>query len=186
LSEELIALGHDVTLFVSGDSRTKGRLVSVIPRAIRLSKPRPEPFPAYAAQLEAIAEAASDFDIVHCHTDWVHMPLLSRLGVPNLTAFHNRLDTPDLEPVMARFPLAPVVSISDHHRTPLPSANWLGTVYHGLPAAALSSGYEPDSYLALSAGSPRRRDPRQQFGLPGRQENDCAWLPKSRALKPAI
>src|SRR5215207_1413965 len=73
LTEELVALGHDVTLFASGDSVTKATLVPVIPRAIRLSRPRPEPFPAYAAQLEAIAEAASEFDILHCHTDWLHL-----------------------------------------------------------------------------------------------------------------
>src|SRR5256885_13511000 len=92
LTEELVSLGHQVTLFASGDSRTKGSLVPIIPKAIRLSKPRPEPFPAYAAQLEAIAEAAPDFDIVHCHTEWVHLPVLSRAGVPYLTTIHNRLD----------------------------------------------------------------------------------------------
>src|SRR5437762_3403292 len=96
LTEELVALGHDVTLFASGDSVTKARLVPIVPRAIRLTRPRPEPFPAYAAQLDAIAEAATDFDIVHCHIDWVHLPLLNRLAIPHLTTFHNRLDTPDL------------------------------------------------------------------------------------------
>src|SRR5215467_4127168 len=92
LSEELIALGHEVTLFASGDSKTNARLVPVIPRAIRLSKPRPEVFPAYAAQLDAVAKLVADFDIIHFHTDWLHMPLLERLGVPYLTTFHNRLD----------------------------------------------------------------------------------------------
>src|SRR6059058_932722 len=80
LTEELVSLGHDVTLFASGDSVTKARLVPIVPRAIRLTRPRPEPFPAYAAQLDVIAEAATDFDIVHCHIDWVHLPLLSRLA----------------------------------------------------------------------------------------------------------
>ena len=90
LTEELVEQGHDVTLFASGDSVTKGKLVPIIPRAIRLSRPRPEPFPAYAAQLDAVAKAASDFDVVHCHIDWVHLPLLSRLDVPHVTTFHNR------------------------------------------------------------------------------------------------
>src|SRR5688572_4475794 len=85
LTEELVALGHEVTLFASGDSQTSATLVPVIPRAIRLSKPRPDPFPAHALQLDALAEAAADFDIVHCHTDWVHLPLLNRLGVPHVT-----------------------------------------------------------------------------------------------------
>jgi glycosyltransferase involved in cell wall biosynthesis len=149
LTEELVARGHDVTLFASGDSITSGKLYPVIPRAIRLSRPRPEPFPAYAAQLNAIACGAADFDIVHCHTDWLHFPLLERLAVPHLTTFHNRLDTPDLAPVMQRFATAPLVSISNHHREPLPGANWLGTVYHGMPTDVLHPSYEPGTYLAF-------------------------------------
>ena len=62
LTEELVALGHEVTLFASGDSVTTGTLVPIVPKAIRLGRPRPDPFPAYAAQLDAIARAASDFD----------------------------------------------------------------------------------------------------------------------------
>ena len=106
LTEELVALGHDVTLFASGDSVTKAKLVPIVPRAIRHSRPRPDPFPAYAAQLDALADAAEDFDIVHCHIDWVHLPLLNRLG-PHLTTIHNRLDTPDLPPVVRRRRCAP-------------------------------------------------------------------------------
>jgi len=104
---------------------------------------------ACAAQLDAIAKAGPNFDIVHCHTDWLHLPLLGRLGVPHVTTFHNRLDTPDLPAVIARFPDAPLVSISDHHRKPLPSANWLGTVYHGMPANSLEPSFEPGTYLAF-------------------------------------
>src|SRR6185312_3016143 len=84
LIEELVALGHDVTLFASGDSHTSASLVPIIPRAIRLSKPRPDPFPAYAALLDALGEAAHTFDLVHCHTDWLHIPLLNQVGVPHL------------------------------------------------------------------------------------------------------
>ena len=124
LTEELVMLGHEVTLFGTGDSVTSGRLVPIIPHAIRLSRPRPEPFPAYAAQLDALANAAGEFDIIHCHTDWIHLPL-TYLGVPHVTTIHNRLDTPDLPAVVRRFPNPPLISISDHHRTPLPSANWL-------------------------------------------------------------
>jgi glycosyltransferase involved in cell wall biosynthesis len=149
LTEELLALGHDVTLFASGDSITRATLVPVVPRALRLEKPRPDPLPAYAVLLDKLAKAASGFDVVHCHIDWLHLPLLTRTSVPHLTTNHNRLDTPDLPPVINRFPGAPLVSISDHHRTPLPSANWLGTVYHGLPADSLSPPYERGQYLAF-------------------------------------
>ena len=159
LTEELVSLGHDVTLFASGDSVTKARLVPIVPRAIRLTRPRPEPFPAYAAQLDAIAEAATDFDIVHCHIDWVHLPLLSRLAIPYLTTFHNRLDTPDLPAVISRFRQAPLISISDHHRTPLPGANWLGTVYHGIPSNTFSPSYEPGTCLAFLGRLTKEKGP---------------------------
>ena len=159
LTEELVALGHDVTLFASGDSVTTGTLIPVIPQAMRLRRPRPDPMAAYAAQLDAIAEAASDFDVVHCHVDWVHLPFLGRLGVLHLTTLHNRLDTPDLPALLRRFPRAPLVSISDHHRTPLPSANWLGTVYHGLPSGSLKPSYEPGTYLAFLGRLTREKGP---------------------------
>jgi glycosyltransferase involved in cell wall biosynthesis len=165
LTEELVALGHEVTLFASGDSQTSATLVPVIPRAIRLSKPRPDPFPAHALQLDALAEAAADFDIVHCHTDWVHLPLLNRLGVPHVTTIHNRLDTPDLPAVIARFSQAPLISISDHHRRPLPDANWLGTVYHGMPVNSLTPSDQPGSYLAFLGRFTREKGPETAIRL---------------------
>src|SRR5215468_8193339 len=85
LTEELIDLGHDVTLFASGDSKTRARLVPAIPRAIRLARQRPDPMAAYAALLDAVANAASGFDVIHFHIDWVHLPLMERLGTPYLT-----------------------------------------------------------------------------------------------------
>ena len=182
LTEELIALGHDVTLFASGDSKTRASLVPLIPRAIRLSKPRPDPFPAYAALLDALANAAQNFDIIHCHTDWLHLPLLTVLNIPHLTTFHNRLDTPDLPAVIARFPDAPLVSISDHHRKPLPSANWLGTVYHGMPARTFTPSYEPGSYLAFVGRFTKEKGPEtaialaRQSGMPLRM---AAKIPRS-------
>ena len=178
LTEELVALGHDVTLFASGDSVTKGKLVPIIPRAIRLSRPRPDPFPAYAAQLGAIAEAAEDFDIVHCHIDWLHLPLLNRLGVPHLTTIHNRLDTPDLPPVVGRFPQAPLISISNHHCTPLPGANWLGTVYHGMPANTLAPSYQRGSYLAFLGRLTKEKGPETAIRLA-----QAAQMPLKMAAK---
>jgi len=159
LTEELITLGHDVTLFASGDSVTRGSLVPIVPRALRLGRPRPDPFPAYAQQLDAVAEAARDFDIIHCHGDWVHLPLLNRLGVAHLTTIHNRLDTPDLPAVLARFRQAPLISISDHHRAPVPSANWLGTVYHGMPPDVLTPSYARGNYLAFLGRLTRDKGP---------------------------
>jgi len=96
---------------------------------------------------------------VHCHIDWVHLPVLNRLGIPHLTTIHNRLDTPDLPAVIARFRQAALISISDHHRSPLPSGNWLGTVYHGMPSATLEPSYEQGSYLAFLGRLTKEKGP---------------------------
>jgi glycosyltransferase involved in cell wall biosynthesis len=149
LVDELVELGHEVTLFASGDSKTRAELVPVWPRALRLGRPRSDPAIAQAALLEAIARQAAEFDVIHAHIDWLHLPLLTRLGVPFLTTLHGRLDLPGLPATVGRFPHAPFVSISDNQRIPLAQANWLGTVYHGLPVQSLKPSYQPGSYLAF-------------------------------------
>jgi glycosyltransferase involved in cell wall biosynthesis len=149
LVEELVELGHEVTLFASGDSVTRANLVSVCPRALRLGRPRSDPIAAQAALLEAVAQHAADFDVIHTHIDWLHLPLLSRLGIPFITTPHGRLDLPGLPEVICRFPGAPFVSISDNQRAPLGGANWLGTVYHGLPVNSFRPSYQRGSYLAF-------------------------------------
>ena len=137
LVDELMELGHDVTLFASGDSLTRAKLVPVLPRALRLGRLRSDPIAAQAALLESVAELASEFDVIHAHIDWLHLPLLTRLGVPFLTTLHGRLDLRGVADVIGRFPAAPFVSISDHQRLPISRADWLGTIYHGLPADSL-------------------------------------------------
>src|SRR5215475_5643953 len=94
LVEELVELGHDVTLFASGDSVTRATLVPAWPRALRLGRPRSDPMIAQAALLDAVAREAADFDVVHVHTDWLLLPLLSQLGARFMTTLHGRLDLP--------------------------------------------------------------------------------------------
>jgi glycosyltransferase involved in cell wall biosynthesis len=149
LTDELIELGHHVTLFASGDSLTRANLIPVWPRALRLGRPRSDPAAALAALLEAVAQHAGSFDVIHCHLDWAHLPLFARLQVPFLTTLHNRLDTPGLPSVMSSFPGAPFVSISNDQRTPCREANWLATVYHGLPPGSLRPRFESGTYLAF-------------------------------------
>jgi glycosyltransferase involved in cell wall biosynthesis len=149
LVDELVSLGHEVTLFASGDSQTKARLHAVWPRALRLGRPRTDPMVAQAALLEAVARHATEFDVIHTHIDWLHLPLLSRLGVPFLTTCHGRLDLPGFPDVVRRFPDAPFVSISDNQRAPLNEANWIGTIYHGLPADLFRPSFKPGTYLAF-------------------------------------
>ncbi len=149
LIEELIELGHEVTLFASGESATSATLVPVWPRALRLGRPKSDPAVAQTALLEILAHHAQRFDVIHCHTDWTHLPLVTRLGVPFLTTLHNRLDTPGLPDVVGQFPAAPFISISNDQRRPLAGANWLGTIFHGLPADSLRPSFSAGSYLAF-------------------------------------
>ena len=139
LVDELVNLGHEVTLFASGDSVTGAELIPVCPRALRLGRPRTDPMAVQAALIEEVACRANDFDLIHAHIDWLHLPLLSRLGVPFLTTCHGRLDLPLFPEVIRRFPKAAFVSISENQRIPLPEANWIGTVYHGLPSGPISA-----------------------------------------------
>ena len=149
LVDELVGLGHDVTLFASGDSKTKGKLRPVWPRALRLGRRGADPNPACALLIEAIAERASDFDVIHSHVDWLPLPVLSRTGVPFLTTMHGRLDLPGLSKVIGAFPNAGFVSISDNQRRPLPDANWIATIRHGLPKDLFRPFYDHGSYLAF-------------------------------------
>ena len=149
LVDELVNLGHEVTLFASGDSVTGAELIPVCPRALRLGRPRTDPMAIQAALIEEVACRVNDFDLIHAHIDWLHLPLLSRLGVPFLTTCHGRLDLPLFPDVIRRFPKAAFVSISENQRIPLPEANWIGTVYHGLPSDLFRPSFEPGSYLAF-------------------------------------
>ena len=149
LTDELAELGHEVTLFASGDSQTKAKLVPVCPRALRLAKPRNDPTAAQSALIEAVARRAHEFDVVHAHIDWLHLPILIRAGVPFLTTLHGRLDLPGLSEMIKLFPAAPYVSISDNQRIPLAGANWLSTVYHGMPEKLLKPSFSPGHYLAF-------------------------------------
>lgn len=149
LVDELVALGHDVTLFATGDSKTRGNLQAVWPRALRLGRRGVDPNATCALLIEAIAERARDFDVIHCHVDWLALPVLSRTGVPFLTTMHGRLDLPGLPSVIGAFPDAPFVSISDNQRRALPDANWIATIPHGLPRDLFRPSFEAGSYLAF-------------------------------------
>jgi glycosyltransferase involved in cell wall biosynthesis len=159
LIDELVELGHDVTLFASGDSKTRAKLVPVWPYAFRLSRQRTDPVAVQAVLLETMAARAAEFDVIHCHIDWLALPLLTRSGVPFLTTMHGRLDIAGLPDVVRHFPEAPFVSISNNQRLPLPGAHWLGTVYHGLPSQSLHPRYEPGPYLAFLGRLTKEKGP---------------------------
>ena len=158
LTDELVELGHDVTLFASGDSVTKARLESAWPRALRLDGSIGDYLAPHILMLERLARRAKQFDVVHLHVDYLSYPIISRVGVPFVTTLHGRLDLPVLPPLYAVFDDVPVVSISDAQREPLPDANYLATIHHGIPGHSLAPGLGDGGYLAfLGRMSPEKR-----------------------------
>jgi glycosyltransferase involved in cell wall biosynthesis len=151
LTEELVRLGHDVTLFASGDSKTAAELQPIIPTALRLDASVRDVSACIALQLDWLRERADEFDVIHFHTELHHLPLVRALGLTNvLTTMHGRLDLPEYRPLFARFHDAPLVSISDQQRTPMPQAHWLGTVHHGLPPTVCRFNAHPrGDYVAF-------------------------------------
>jgi glycosyltransferase involved in cell wall biosynthesis len=149
LADELVSLGDKVTLFASGGSKTKAELVAVSPKPLRLSRPPIDPMSALTALLESVAARAGEFDVIHCHLDWIHIPLFRRLGRPFVTTLHGRLDLPHMHTFAAGFADAPFVSISNNQRGPLAELNFVETIYHGLPERLLQPNLQPGRYLAF-------------------------------------
>lgn len=158
LTEELVELGHDVTLFASGDSKTTARLVPCCPKALRLNPDCIDKLAHHYVMLEEIFARTEEFDIIHFHIDYLHFPISRVTGIPQLTTLHGRLDLTDLPPLYHKYPDMPVVSISRAQRKPLAFANWVANIYHGLPATHLSLGNGSGNYLAfLGRISPEKR-----------------------------
>ena len=149
LTDALVELGHQVTLFASGDSITKAELAAIWPRALRLDPSVKDYFAPVFMELETVARRAREFDVIHAHLDYFGYPLLRRLGVPSVTTLHGRLDLPELQPLYGLYGDMPVVSISNSQRGPLPQANYVATILHGLPADLLQKGPGQGGYLAF-------------------------------------
>ena len=158
ITEELVRMGHEVTLFASGDSQTAARLEPQCAQALRLDERCVDCLAKHVVMLERVATREDEFDLVHFHTDYLHFPLARRISVPHVTTLHGRLDIPELAAVYDEFSDVPVVSISDAQRKPLPQANWVGTVHHGLPADLLPYQPDPEGYFAFVGRiSPEKR-----------------------------
>jgi len=159
LTEALVEQGHDVTLFASGDSVTSAKLEAFWPQALRLDPTIRDVMAPHMLLLEEVRRRADEFDVLHFHIDYYPFSLFARQQVPFLTTMHGRLDLPELQPVFKTFSDVPVVSISDNQRIPLPQANWLSTVYHGLPDTLLTPrADQKQDYLAfLGRISPEKR-----------------------------
>jgi glycosyltransferase involved in cell wall biosynthesis len=148
LTEELVAQGHDVTLFASGDSQTRAKLEAIVPRALRLDGIH-NSLPYNIIALDRVAAQMEEFDVMHFHVDFFHYPVFRNMAQRTLTTLHGRQDLPELPDIYRAFPHMPLVSISNHQRKPVPPVNWMGTVYHGLPSGLLREGAGRGGYLAF-------------------------------------
>ncbi|HEY0235446.1 MAG TPA: glycosyltransferase family 4 protein [Afipia sp.] len=151
LTEELVALGNDVTLFASGDSQTSAKLDAVWPKALRLDGSVRDPFALHLVMLERVRQKCDDeeFDFLHFHLDYYPFSLFSRQPTPFVTTLHGRLDLPEHQPVFTTFSSIPVISISNAQRRPVPQANFIRTIYHGMPEKLLMPQPVKPGYLAV-------------------------------------
>jgi glycosyltransferase involved in cell wall biosynthesis len=151
LTEELVALGNDVTLFASGDSQTTAKLEATWPKALRLDGSVRDPNALHMVMLERVRQKCDDeeFDFLHFHLDYYPFSLFARQPTPFVTTLHGRLDLPEHQPVFNTFPSIPVISISNTQRRPVRQANWVGTIHHGLPEKLLTPRPVTPGYLAV-------------------------------------
>lgn len=151
LTEELVSLGHDVTLFASGDSQTSAKLDATWPRALRLDGSVRDANALHMVMLERVRRKCDneEFDFLHFHLDYYPFSLFARQPTPFLTTLHGRLDLPEHQPVFDAFSSIPVISISNTQRRPVPQANWIRTIHHGIPEKLLTPRPVTPSYLAV-------------------------------------
>lgn len=196
LTDALVELGHEVTLFASGDARTRGRLVSVRDQALRLDPaPLKSDLAAHMALLGEVADRADEFDIIHFHTDLIQFPFFQRIAGRTVTTLHGRLDLKDLPEVYDRWSEYPLVSISEHQRRPLPHANWAATVPHGFDPGSYRFNAEPEGYLAFLGRMSPEKGPGQAIEIATRlgktlrmaakvDNADLAWF--AEVIEPLI
>lgn len=166
LTEELVNLGHDVTLFASGDSLTSANLVPCTPAALRLDDRVRDTIPHYMLMLERVRQRAHTFDILHFHIDYFHFPLFRSIARRTVTTLHGRQDLPDLPSFYAAFDDMPLVSISDAQRSPLPKVNFAATIHHGLPLGFHRPTFDPrGGYVAFLGRISPEKGPEQAIRI---------------------
>jgi glycosyltransferase involved in cell wall biosynthesis len=205
LTEELVRLGHDVTLFASGDSRTTARLVPVVDGALWHTDPPYQDLVAFSAvTLGKVTRELSKFDLIHNHLEYLAYPLARLAPCPVVTTLHGRLDLPELGHVYREFHDVPLVSISDAQRRPVASANWVDTVYHGISLDEFTFSPRPGRYLAFlgrispekgldtairvarQAGLPLRIAARKPLRMKGNASVQADWEHYRNDIKPLL
>ena len=157
LTEALVHMGHQVTLFASGDSQTSARLMPMVDRAINF-EPNIDSAGYHVAMLDDIYDHASQFDIIHSHLDYLTLPFVQRSPTPTLLTLHGHLARPEARHLYERYQTANYVSISDSQRRDFPSLNYVATIHHGVDVETFPFVAKPGNYLAfVGRMSPEKR-----------------------------
>ncbi|MGI6456512.1 MAG: glycosyltransferase family 4 protein [bacterium] len=158
LTEELVRLGEEVFLFASGDSATQAKLIPCCKESLRTCRDCEDQLAHHFIMMNRVYDQFHEFDVVHWHIDYLHYPMSKMLDYTHITTLHGRLDIPELVPIYEQFPDIPLVSISNSQRQPVPHANFISTIYHGLPLELYDLNENPEHYLAFVGRiSPEKR-----------------------------
>lgn len=148
LTEELVRQGHDVTLFATGDSETAAKLVPMVPRGLRHEEGfMHDKIGFHALMYERVSKMECEFDVIHFHSDYMHLPYARMLLTPSLATTHCRMDYYPLIDILNHYRDFPVVSISDAQRKFAPELNWRRTIHHGLPQDTFYLNEKAQDYL---------------------------------------
>lgn len=166
LAQGLTAAGIETTVFASGDSQVSGRLVPVVPEALRLSEDGiQDPAALHLALLATVARQAREFDLIHNHHDYWMLPLTGLTDVPVVTTLHGKLGL--MEPALAfrAWPKARYISISHAQRQPMPDLPWVRTIHHGLDYTHLPFRGQTGKYLAFLGRITRDKGPAEAIRM---------------------
>jgi glycosyltransferase involved in cell wall biosynthesis len=145
LTEGLVAHGHDVTLFATGDSLTAARLCSVV-EAGWAEDPSIEPKVAECLHISEVFERAAEFDVIHNGFDFLPLTYSSLVRTPVVTTIHG-FSSPRIIPVYAKYNgRTTYVAISDADRHP--ALDYAATIHHGIDTSRSRLHPAPGDYLA--------------------------------------
>ena len=149
LGEELVARGHDVTLFAPGDSQFKGKLVPTPERSLWSTGYHDDISSFINVTLGKAWAAIDQFDIVHSHVETLGFLFARHCPIPVLTTLHGRLDVAGIPELLREFSDIPLVAISDSQRRWSDDSNWVATIHHGLPLHRMPFSPRAGKYLAF-------------------------------------
>ena len=153
LTEELVKRGHKVTLFATGDSKTKAKLVPIWPRGL-ISDAILYPPAVFGLLYKELLERQNEFDIIHDHWEYATAPFSKFLKPPVVTTLHSPLSEENII-LYKKFPNIHYVAISNNQKKSLPGVHVVKTIYHGIPVEKYGFSARPKDYLLwLSLISP--------------------------------